>query len=333
MTGKLSLALIGAGGMGKRWAHAMKQVHGVAVRAIVDVDSTRAKELANNFKNCESLDDWHDILARQDIDAVVVVTPHRFLAPISQSFLRSGKHVLAEKPGGVTSAEIKQALALAQKHRVRYMVGFNHRFHPSFLLARKFIEQGKIGELMFIRSRYGFGGREGYQKEWRMHKKFSGGGELIDQGVHMIDMVRSFLGNIISVSGFAENLYWNAGVEDNAMLVLRNKKKQLASIHVSWSNWKPIHNFEIYGTKGYISIDGLGKKYGGTEKVILGKRNEKDPDHPTECEFICNPDADNSLVKELQEFISAIKDKRDSIPSAVDGYESLKIVEKIYVQK
>lgn len=333
MTGKLSLALIGAGGMGKRWAHAMKHVQGVVVRAVVDVDSTRAKAFANNFKNCESLGDWRDILLRQDIDAVVVVTPHRFLAPISQSFLRRGKHVLSEKPGGVKSAEIKQAVALAKKHRVRYMVGFNHRFHSSFLLARKFIEQGKIGELMFIRARYGFGGRTGYQKEWRMHKKFSGGGELIDQGVHMIDMVRSFFGDITSVSGFAENLYWNAGVEDNAMLVLRNKKKQLASIHVSWSNWKPIHNFEIFGTKGYINIEGLGKKYGGTEKVILGKRNEKDPDHPTEREFICNPDADISLIKELQEFISAIKEKRNPVPSAVDGYEALKIVEKIYGKK
>lgn len=330
MTGKISLALIGAGGMGKRWVHAMKHVYGVVVRAVVDVDSTRAKILAKNFKNCESLGNWRDVLLRQDIDAVVVVTPHRFLAPISQSFLRSGKHVLSEKPGGIKSAEIKQAVALAKKHRVRYMVGFNHRFHPSFILARKFIEKGEIGELMFIRSRYGFGGRTGYQKEWRMHKKLSGGGELIDQGAHMIDMVRSFLGDITSVSGFAENLYWNAGVDDNAMLILRNKKKQLASIHVSWSNWKPIHNFEIYGTKGFISIEGLGKKYGGKEKVILGKRNEKDPDHPTEREFICNPDAGISLVKELQEFISAIKEKRNPVPSAVDGYEALKIVEKIY---
>ena len=333
MIGKISLALIGAGGMGKRWAHAMKQVRGVAVRAIVDVDSARAKTLANNFKNCESLGDWHSILLRSDIDAVVVVTPHNFLTPVSRAFLRNGKHVLSEKPGGVNSVKVKQAVALAKKHGVRYMVGFNHRFHPSFILARKFIEQEKIGELMFIRARYGFGGRAGYQKEWRMHKKFSGGGELIDQGVHMIDMVRSFLGDITSVVGFAENLFWNAGVEDNAMLILRNKKQQLASIHVSWSNWKPIHNFEIYGTKGYIHIEGLGKKYGGTEKVIWGRRNEKDPDHPTEREFICNPDADNSLVKELQEFIGAIKEKRNPVPSAMDGYEALKIVEKIYEHK
>lgn len=330
MTGKLSLALIGAGGMGKRWAHAMKQVRGIAVRAVVDVDSAKAQALAGNFKGCESLQDWQGLLTRSDIDAVVVVTPHHFLAPISQSLLRHGKHVLSEKPGGINSAELKQAVVLAKKHSVRYMVGFNHRFHPSFILARKFIEQGKIGELTFIRARYGFGGREGYQKEWRMHKKFSGGGELIDQGVHMIDMVRSFFGNITSVAGFAESLYWGAGVDDNAMLVLRNKKKQLASIHVSWSNWKPVHNFEIYGTEGYISIEGLGRKYGGTEKVILGKRNPKDTDHPHEREFICNPDANNSLIKELQEFVLAIKEKRNPTPSAIDGYEALKIVEKIY---
>ncbi|MBI5413003.1 Gfo/Idh/MocA family oxidoreductase [Candidatus Peregrinibacteria bacterium] len=333
MTGKISFALIGAGGMGARWVRAMKQTHGINVRAVVDVDSKKAKRLASNFRQCESLADWQDLLLRSDIDAVVVVTPHRFLAPISHAFLRKGVHVLSEKPGGVRSTEITQGVALAKKHGVRYMVGFNHRFHPSFLLARTFIEQGKIGELMFIRARYGFGGRVGYQKEWRMHRKFSGGGELIDQGVHMIDMVRSFLGDITSVAGFAEDVYWHAGVDDNAMLVMRSKKKQLASIHVSWSNWRPIHNFEIFGTKGYVSIEGLGKKYGGTEKVILGKRNPKYIDHPIERECICNPDADASLIKELQEFIAAIKEKRNPVPNAADAYEVLKIVEKIYGRK
>ncbi len=114
MIGKISLALIGAGGMGKRWARALKQARGVTIRAIVDVDSARATALASNFKNCESLRDWQSLLTRPDIDAVVVVTPHHFLAPISQNFLRHGKHVLSEKPGGISSAELKQAVALAK---------------------------------------------------------------------------------------------------------------------------------------------------------------------------------------------------------------------------
>ncbi|MBI5728692.1 MAG: Gfo/Idh/MocA family oxidoreductase [Candidatus Magasanikbacteria bacterium] len=334
MTGKkIRIALIGAGGMGKRWARALTRARQFDVRAVVDVDRARAQQLAGLFKKCDGVVDWKVVLKRLDIDAVVIVTPHRFLAPIAQSALQHGKHVLCEKPGGIKAAEIKKTLELARKHKRRYMIGFNHRYHAGFLLVRKLYEAGKIGTPMFIRARYGFGGRAGYEKEWRMQKFISGGGELIDQGVHMIDMARSFLGDFSGVTGFAEDLFWGTGADDNAMLILKTKQKQLASIHVSWSNWKPIHNFEIFGTKGYISVEGLGRKYGGTEKVIWGRRKEGDIDHPIEKEFICDPDADKSLNKELNEFASAIRAGRDPVPSGRDGYEVLKIVEKIYKGK
>lgn len=331
MTGKkINIALIGAGGMGKRWAHALGQAKDFAVRAVADVDVERAQGLAALFKKCDVLSDWKAVMKRADIDAVVIVTPHRFLALISQEALRNNKHVLCEKPGGISAAEIKKTIALAKKHHRRYMVGFNHRFHSAFLLARKLLAEGKIGQPLFIRARYGFGGREGYEKEWRLKKNISGGGELIDQGVHMIDMARSFLGDFSEVTGFAEDLFWGTGSDDNAMLVLKTKKKQLASIHVSWSNWKPLHNFEIFGSKGYLLVEGLGRKYGGTEKVIWGQRNEKKPDHPTEKEFICDPDADKSLERELAEFARAIRSGRESVPNGQDAFEVLKIVEKIY---
>jgi len=331
MTGKkIQIALIGAGGMGKRWARALGQAKDFAVRVVADVDVERAKSLAAHFKKCDVVADWRAVMNDKDIDAVVVVTPHRFLAPIAQAALRGGKHVLCEKPGGITSAEIKKNIALAKKCQRRYMVGFNHRFHSAFLLARKLLVEGKIGKPLFIRARYGFGGRAGYEKEWRLKKTISGGGELIDQGVHMIDMARSFLGDFSEVTGFAEDLFWDTGADDNAMLILKTKKNQLASIHVSWSNWKPIHNFEIFGTKGFLSVEGLGRKYGGTEKVIWGKRSEKKPDHPVEKEFICDPDADKSLGRELSEFARSIRSGREPAPNGQDACEVLKIVEKIY---
>lgn len=330
MNNKLRFAIIGAGKMASRWARAIPNVPGVRVIAVADTDLACAARLAEQFPQCASDNNWKKIIERPDVDAVLVVTPHKFLAPIATAALVAGKHVLSEKPAGIRAAEVRRAVATAKKMNRRYMVGFNHRFHPAFVLARKFFEQGKIGDVVFIRARYGFGGRPGLAKEWRLNRALSGGGELIDQGVHMIDMARSFLGDFPSVMGFAEALYWNTPADDNAFVLLKNKKKQIASIHVSWSNWKPIHNFEIFGTKGYLCVEGLGRKYGGTEKLIWGKRDDQYSDHPVEKEFICDPDADQSLVLELKEFVSAIKHKRDPVPSGRDAYEVLRIVEKVY---
>lgn len=336
MTGKkntkIGLALVGAGGIGKRYVRAFLNSKVFTVKAIVDVDTEKAKIFADQFDDCEVFANVRELIPRTDIQAAVVATPHLFLSSITQELLKAKKHVLCEKPGAIHSRDIQKAIALAKKNKLCYMIGFNHRFHPSFLLAKKFVEQDKIGKLQFIRARYAFGGRKGFETEWRHNKKMAGGGELIDQGVHMIDMSRLFLGDFNKVCGFTENLYWNTEVEDNAFVLLKNKTNNVASIHVSWSNWKPIHIFEIYGNKGSIVIEGLGRKYGGTEKVILGKRNPEKEDAPFEKEFVCDPDADKSLERELDEFARCIRTGEDPSPSGKDGLEALKIVEKVYKQ-
>ena len=334
MNGKriYNFALIGAGRMGSRWADVLKMCRPVSLRAIADKNLRGARKLAGQFKNCAAFSGPRQLLKIKDIDAVIIAVPHKFLAPLSIEALRAGKHVLSEKPAGVSSSELGRAIKVAKKYNLRYMVGFNHRFHPSYILAKKLIKAKKIGGILFIRARYGFGGRLGYEKEWRMNKNFSGGGELLDQGVHIIDLCRMFLGNFSSVSGLAENLYWKSSVDDNAFLILKNKQNQIASVHVSWTNWDPIHSFEIYGTRGYIRIEGLGSApYGyGKEKLTLGLRSKNYFDAPKEKEFLCGADKNQSLVKELQEFISAIRERRAPRPSGEDAYQVLKIVERIY---
>ena len=327
---KLNLALIGAGGMGKRWARVVSQSRNAALVAIVDKDLAKAETLAKQIPNCRPFARWQKVVTDQSVSALIVATPHQFLAPISLAALKKGKHVLCEKPGGVNSKQIKQATDLARRRHLSYMVGFNHRYHPAFLKARQLFNKGAIGDLIFIRARYGFGGRSGYEKEWRLDKKLSGGGELMDQGVHMIDLALSFMGPVKDVCGFAQNTFWKSNADDNALVLLRNKKQQTASIHVSLTQWKPLHNFEIYGTKGYLSIEGLGRRYGGTEKLTLGLR-DKDFSHDSrERTFICDPEADNSLIKELKEFIAAIKQGRPPVPGGKDAFETIKIVETIY---
>jgi len=330
--GKINIALIGAGGIGKRWIKALNNVESIDLSVIVDKDIKKAEETAKEYKigSCEILNDYKQAINKENIDAVIVATPHKFLASISEDFLRAGKHVLSEKPCGISMVEIQKLVEISKENDLRYMAGFNHRFHEGFILARKLFEEGRIGDIQFIRARYGFGGRPDMQNEWRFKKEIAGGGELIDQGVHMIDMVGSFIGEIKDVKGFAENFYWESEVEDNAFVLLKSQGGQVASVHVSWSNWKPTHVFEIFGTEGYLIVSGLGRKYGGSEKVILGIRDDECSWEPKEEVFECNPDADMSLTREAEEFISAIKEGRDPIPSAKDALAALEVVEKIY---
>jgi len=197
------------------------------------------------------------------------------------------------------------------------MVGYNHRFHDGFIKAKRY----DIGKPIFIRAKYGFGGRPGYEKEWRLNREVSGGGHLIDLGVHLIDSALLFMGKPKIVRSCLSDTFWKKGVEDNAFVLIQDKNKVTASIHVSLTQWKPTHVFEVYGTKGYLCIDGLEAKYGNGEKLIVGKNGK-------EKVIKCNCTPDNSLAVELKEFISAIRHKK--VIDNTSAYETLKVVEQVY---
>lgn len=329
---KLRIAHIGAGRMGKRWVGVLSKSTVAQLMTIVDHGSGEAQKLAAQIPGCSATKDLESVFQDSNIDAVIVSTPHRNLSEISLLALKAGKHVLCEKPGALSSNEIKQNIALAKKMKLTYMIGYNHRFHDGFIKARAEYNKGTIGEVVFIRARYGFGGRAGYNTEWRLNPKQSGGGHLIDQGVHMIDMTLSYIGTPKTVHGVRSDTFWKKGSEDNAFVLLQGKQKQTASIHTSLTQWKPIHNFEIYGTKGYLEVQGLGMKYGGSEKLIIGKRSLNFSGEIKEKIIECNSVADDSLTLELKEFVSAIHTKRETNPSPISAYETLKVVEEVYKQ-
>ena len=325
---KMTIGLIGAGGMGKRWAGVLANHQEVDFRVVADVDAERAKAIAEPL-NVTSTGDIDEVIQNNEIQAVVIVVPHKFLAGVTAFALNAGKHVLSEKPGALTVAELEPNIQLAKYKNLCFMVGFNHRFHPSHQVAKKLVSEGKIGTPQFMRAVYGFGGRPGYEKEWRHNKEMSGGGELIDQGVHLIDLARWFLGDIVEAKGMNADLFWHSEVEDNAFMLLKTKDRRVASLHASWSEWKPTYRLELYGSDGYLRIEGLGRKYGGTEKVFVGRRTEKFG--ASEEEVIeCDPNADNSLKDEISEFMTSIREGRSPEPSAEDGLAALKIVEEIY---
>ena len=295
--------------------------------ACADLQSQRAEALARLCPGTEVQSDWRRLVARSDVDIVIVATTNDALAPVTLAAVEAGKHVLVEKPGARTSNELQPIVAAAARTGVRVRVGFNHRYHPALQKARELVDAGSLGPLMFVRGRYGHGGRLGYEQEWRADPARSGGGELIDQGVHLIDLARWFLGDFTDIEGFAHTYFWHMPVDDNAFVLLRTVTQQAAWLHVSCTEWKNLFSFEIYGRKGKVHVEGLGGSY-GIERVVLHQmRTEMGPPDTTIWEY---PGPDRSWDVEFAEFLQDVRIGRDPTAGLVEARAALLTVEEIY---
>ncbi|HTY39749.1 MAG TPA: Gfo/Idh/MocA family oxidoreductase [Candidatus Paceibacterota bacterium] len=321
----MNIGIIGAGLIGKKRAEAMQKTQRGKLVAVADVDIARARELAQKY-GAEALGDWKKLVARKDIDAVLVAVPNVHVSKIVLAALKNKKHVLCEKPFGISAKESQAMLAAARRAKRVVKVGFNHRFHAAILKAHEIFEAGGIGKVLFIRGRYGHGGRLGMEKEWRFDKKISGGGELLDQGVHLIDLARWFAGDFEGAYGLAENLFWNTKLDDNAFALLRNKQAT-ASIHVSTTNWKNIFSFEVFGELGYLQAEGKGGSYG--PEVLTWGRRPAQFGVPEVQTFAFEP-GDESWNREWDNFLDAVAGKKKVIGDALDGLRANQIVEAIY---
>jgi predicted dehydrogenase len=246
---------------------------------------------------------------------------------VARAGLRAGKHVLVEKPAARSVAEIDGVIEAARAAGCCARVGFNHRYHPALQKARALVDEGALGPLMFVRARYGHGGRLGYEREWRADPARSGGGELLDQGVHVIDLARWFLGDFPHVHGVAQTCFWDMPVEDNAFLTLQTASRQVAFMHVSCSEWKNLFSFEIYGRHGKLHVEGLGGSYGVERVAFYRMRPEMGPPPTTIWEY---PGADASWALEFAEFLDDIARGRESAPGLADARAALAIVERVY---
>lgn len=320
----MKVVIIGCGLIGNKRAKALA---GCKLIACSDLQVERAQALAKQFGGCQVFKNWQDAISLPEVEIVIVATDHVSLPKITLAAVEAKKHVLVEKPAARRSSELDHAKKIANKNNVLVHVGFNHRYHKALIKARQLINDGELGELMFIRARYGHGGRIGYDKEWRAKPELSGGGELIDQGMHLIDLARWFLGDFCEVQGFAHTYYWDMPVDDNGFLLLKTAKKQVAFLHASSSEWKNLFSFEIYGHKGKIDISGLGGSY-GVERITFYRMLPKmGPPETFAWEY---PMVDNSWEVEFAEFLEDIKLGRQPAANLHDAQEALKIVEKIY---
>lgn len=321
----MRVAIVGCGFIGQKRSRALA---GAKVVVCFDEVAERSRALADEC-GAQIADSWRDAVARPDVDVVVVATTHDALPKVGLAAIEAGKHVLIEKPAARAAAELDPLLTAAAAKRVVARVGFNHRYHPAFRKARELVDQGALGPLMYIRGRYGHGGRIGYDKEWRAIPAISGGGELIDQGMHLIDLSRWFLGDFAEVEGFAHTYFWDMPVEDNGFMLLRTPKKQVAFLHASWSEWKNLFSFEIFGKVGKLEISGLGGSYGMEKLTFYRMLPAMGPPETTVWEY---PEKDASWEAEFREFLDDIRLGRPPAASLADARAALEVVGRLYAR-
>lgn len=318
----MRVGIIGCGLIGQKRADAAK-AHRIV--AVADSDRTRADALAART-GAKPSTAWQAVIDAAP-DIVIVAVTHDHLAEIGLAAAAAGLNVLIEKPGARTEAELAPIAAAAQRSGAQVKIGFNHRFHPAFLKAREIIDTGVAGEMMYIRARYGHGGRVGYEHEWRMRRAVSGGGELIDQGAHLIDLARWFLGEFTDIQGWTPTYYWPVEVDDNCFMALRTHRGQMAWLHATWTEWKNTFSFEISGRDAKLHIEGLGGSYGTERLTLYQMLPGLGPPETTIWEY---PFPDRSWERELEDFVQAVKHGRKPLGTIDDGLAMLRIVDRIY---
>ena len=321
----MNVGIIGCGIVGQKRS---KQLAGANLVAIYDIDTQKAQDLSK-ATGAKVFGSWQEIIDSKGVDIVIVATTHEWLYPITKAAILAGKHVLVEKPAARTIVEIEELQTLAKEHNVLVRVGFNHRYHPALQQARQMVDDDAIGDLMYIRAKYGHGGRIGYDREWRSDPNLAAGGELVEQGIHIIDLANWFFGFFTYIDGFASTQFWDQELDDNATMILKTIDKKFATLTVSCTEWKNIFCFEIYGKKGKIEINGLGGSY-GTERLTYYKvRPEMGPPETVSWEW---PFEDRSWELEMQEFLEDIKQNREPEAGLEAARKAWRIINKVYAQ-
>ncbi len=318
------IAIIGAGLMGNRRGDAIHRTGLGRIVAAADNDIFRAIAYGEKF-SCSIYTDWREVLSLPFVDIAVISVPNACSAEIIEFGLQQKKHILCEKPLGRTAEEAHRIISASKDTPSVIRVGFNHRFHGALYKTKELLRESAIGDILTIRARYGHGGRLGMEKEWRFIKNISGGGELLDQGVHLIDLCRWYGGDFSEIFAITEKKFWDADVEDNAFVLMKNQSVT-AQFHVSVTNWKNIFSFEIFGTHGFLSIEGLGGSY-GKETLTYGKRKLEFGIPDME---VFAFDGDTSWDDEWRHFIRACNGESSDCATVYDGYAANSIVEAAY---
>lgn len=301
---QLRVGIIGCGLIGRKRAEALGRDKLIGC---FDIVTAAAEALAAAFDAvaCGTLEQLLDL----DLDVIVVATTHDRLAEMSCSALTSGAHVLVEKPAGIGTDQVDDVVQTARRSGKLVKVGFNHRFHSGISRAITEARSGDFGRILYLRARYGHGGRLGYEQEWRADPMRSGGGEIVDQGFHLLDLSCWLLGELPVQSSLLKTQFWRAPVDDNAVMILSDgsgvgDSSPWSLLHVSWTEWKNTFSMEIAAERAKWAVEGLTRSYGPQQLHIYRMRPELGP---PDIEKVTYPDRDESWQREWTHFAEAIE--------------------------
>lgn len=352
----LKVGIIGYGVVGKRRRLFIDKHPNMQTVAVCDVrfksdesmvnSNTASKDYRNIEKSARSkpfvgilsdgiyfYNNYEVLLKEQELDVLFVCVPNYLAPDLTIMGLKSGLHVFCEKPPGRTVEDIERVKEEENKHpELKLKYGFNHRYHSSVKNAKEIIDKREFGELINLIGVYGKSSVVPFSGEWRSVRKYAGGGILLDQGIHMLDMFQYFCGEFDEVKSFISNDFWGHDVEDNAYAILRDKAGHIAMIHSSATQWQHSFRLELTFQQGYLELSGIlsGSKSYGQEKLITIKRDEKSAvGSQTISETIYLNDT--SWEDEIENFADVIlNDKKVSVGNSNDALSVMKLVYNIY---
>jgi predicted dehydrogenase len=324
----INVGIIGFGKMGQIRYEALRASGRVQIVAISEPmsDGTLVDGVAVQTEP-------ESVLERPDVDAVFICTPNYLNQPLTMRALQAGKHVFCEKPPAFNAAEVEAVQRQEEAAGRVVMYGFNHRQHGSVRKAKALLDSGAYGKLLWMRGRYGKSVSPDFYQSWRAQREFAGGGILIDQGIHMLDVFLMMAGSFDEVHAMVSNLYWKLDVEDNVFAILRNRDGVVASLHSTMTQWRHLFSFEMFLERGYMVINGLltsSRSYG--EEVLTVARNRTTAPAATwEGSEDFHFPVDDSWEVEVGHFLDAISGVAPlEFGTTRDALQLMRVVDRIY---
>lgn len=275
---------------------------------------------------------WQELIVDPGVDAVFVCTPNAQNRQLTIAALNAGKHVFCEKPPSFTARELDAVVDAERQSGRKLMYGFNHRHHASITHMKQVIAEGSMGRILWMRGRYGKEVTPAYFSGWRADKELSGGGILLDQGIHMLDLMMYLGGNFDEVQAMISNTFWNMnGLEDNVFINLRSSESGIcASVHSTMTQWGFIFSLEVCLEEGLLNLNGFKTSSGTYGQEQLTIRHRQKPESPIET---INYPEDISWQSETEHFLGCIEsDTPISMGTSADALQVMKLIDSIYAQ-
>ncbi|WP_151310365.1 Gfo/Idh/MocA family protein [Leptospira borgpetersenii] len=326
---KLKVGIAGYGVVGKRRHQYIKQNPNLMVTAICDKS---LQDERNAFENLNIYQKFQDLIQKEELDILLVCLTNDVAAEATILGLKNGLHVFCEKPPGRNVQEISEVREVERQFpTLKLKYGFNHRYHDSIREALKIVSSGKMGKVVNIRGIYGKSAIVNVADGWRANREIAGGGILLDQGIHMVDLIRLFAGEMNEIKSYVSNSYWNLDVEDNAFALMKSESGVIVQFQSTATEWRHRFNLQINMGEGSLVLSGIlsGSKSYGQETLTIYPKDLKSGGNPR-METI-NYLEDNSWRDEINEFTDHIlKDEPIRTGSSLDAYQTMKLVYQIY---